>query len=130
MTYNPFETKRRNEMIARLEKERNTHREENKRLREELDSLRIEPDVLRNACDYTEKLIAKLQDTQPQWIKINSEADLPKEITECFVYDDDGDIGYYTFGILDDDDNEYIKENGVTHYAPMIKPQPPKEDQI
>lgn len=74
--------------------------------------------------DIAEYVYDKLQ---PKWIKIESEEDLPKEITECFVYDDDGDIGYYTFGILDDD-NEYIKENGVTHYMPIIKPEPPKED--
>lgn len=59
------------------------------------------------------------------WTRIESEADIPKEITECYVYDDDGDISCFTFGIDDCSGLEYLKEQGITHYKPIIKPEAP-----
>lgn len=58
------------------------------------------------------------------WIRIESEEDLPKDCGDYWVYDDDGDIGYYMFNLFEED-FEHVKENGITHYQPIIKPKPP-----
>lgn len=76
--------------------------------------------------DYEEALVHCLSNLNENngWIKIESENDLPKEYTECFLFDDDNDIGFYTFGLDDNNDLKY-KENGITHYQLIIKPEPP-----
>jgi len=63
------------------------------------------------------------------WIKIESEADLPKEEIDChFVYKVN-DNRYQTFGVWDKKLNSFwsgaLKIENVTHYQPIIKPQPP-----
>lgn len=59
------------------------------------------------------------------WIKIESEADLPIGLVECYVYDDDVDITYFTFNFSSNNDYLFIKEQGITHYQPIIKPLKP-----
>lgn len=80
---------------------------------------------------FRPKSLSGLDDNN-SWIKIESEEDLPKEPTECFVYDDDGDIlssvlglDYPTLGLDYKNEFERFKEEGITHYQPIIKPEPP-----
>ena len=56
------------------------------------------------------------------WIKIESEADLPKKGTSCHVILKSG----VTCVFIDLDDSEYLTlKNRGTHYQPIVKPEPP-----
>ena len=78
------------------------------------------------------------------WIKIESESDLPKENIECFYvieipekYSNHGtqiNIGSFKFGknLMSGQSNYFTCDNFfyhrfpfVTHYQPIVKPQPP-----
>lgn len=62
------------------------------------------------------------------WIKIENEADLPKEkIKVWFIHHGEIKIGTYHFGINEfRSGNEILIQNkDVTHYQPIIKPKPP-----
>ena len=59
------------------------------------------------------------------WIKIESKEDLPQDLTDVFVFDDDGDITQYTFGICHKTDWSLVKTQGITHYTPITKPLKP-----
>ncbi len=59
------------------------------------------------------------------WTRIESESDIPKEITECYVFDDDGDISCFTFGFDSQKDYSEVVNCGITHYQPIIKPEAP-----
>lgn len=59
------------------------------------------------------------------WVKIESEADLPKEDLQCWLIDEEfgTDIGYFSFSTK----KWFVDcEQFVTHYKPIIKPEPPK----
>lgn len=69
------------------------------------------------------------------WIKIESEADLPKEVGEYWAVWKDGEVGRKQFfcGV----EKNIYSPNGniseydwwmrhITHYQPIIKPEPPK----
>lgn len=84
-----------------------------------------------NGSGFRPKSLSGLEDNN-RWIKIESEEDLPKELTECFLYDDDGDIlssvlglDYPSLGLDYKNEFERFKEEGITHYQPIIKPKPP-----
>lgn len=64
-------------------------------------------------------------ETNNGWIKIESVDDIPTELTECYVFDDDGDICYYTFGIDNSKDYAEVVNGAITHYQPIINPLPP-----
>lgn len=63
------------------------------------------------------------------WIKIESENDLPKEELDCHFVFKQNDIKYQTFGLWDNKLKCFysgaLRINYVTHYQPIIKPQPP-----
>lgn len=53
------------------------------------------------------------------WIKIESEADLPKEeFNSVWIKHNDGDV------LIIQCSNKYLLKN-TTHYQPLIKPKPP-----
>ena len=59
------------------------------------------------------------------WVKIESEADLPKENIQCWLKDEEFgiDIGYFSI-----DTKKWFVDNVqqfVTHYQPIKKPQSP-----
>lgn len=57
------------------------------------------------------------------WIKIESEADLPKDSTNYWTvtkFDKEPKIRWFNRFF-----NEYEKDGKVTHYQPIIKPLPP-----
>jgi hypothetical protein len=59
------------------------------------------------------------------WIKIESENDLPIIKTECyFIFDSKIEKGDYSGKIFFDKYGMYGYKT-VTHYQPIIKPQPP-----
>lgn len=59
------------------------------------------------------------------WTRIESVDDIPKEITECYIFDDDGDISYFTFGFDSQKDYDEVVNGVITHYQPIIKPEAP-----
>lgn len=59
------------------------------------------------------------------WIKIESEADLPKQNGDYFVFTKEKEVRVEMFGVHSKLDNQYYKEE-VTHYQPIVKPEPPK----
>lgn len=60
------------------------------------------------------------------WIKIESEADLPKENIDCwFVIDNDSYLGYFTKRGYFVNGSDNIELRFVTHYQPIEKPNPP-----
>ena len=63
---------------------------------------------------------------QPKWIKIESEADLPKENGIYWTLRHGSIVPLY-LEIFNDLDRKYWTET-YTHYMPIIKPQPPKEE--
>ncbi len=78
--------------------------------------------VLSNMLLAMEEYASQFQ--QSQWIKIESEEDLPKDRVLCWFNDKkdgviDGGVASYN--------RQFILEN-ATHYMPIIKPEPPKED--
>jgi|SRR5690606_33067187 len=63
------------------------------------------------------------------WIKIESEADLPKEIISCwFKRNNCEEIDAGLFIPRDMGDNSVVDNvlENCTHYQPIIKPEPPK----
>jgi uncharacterized protein involved in tellurium resistance len=62
------------------------------------------------------------------WIKIESEEDLPKDNTRChFIIDGYEELekqGIYIYGFFWDAQSAYTNKI-VTHYQPIIKPEPP-----
>lgn len=71
---------------------------------------------------YRPKSLAGIEDNNG-WIMI--EDGLPDGIIECYLYDDDGDITYFTFGIDECSDLDHLGEEGITHYQPIVKPKAP-----
>lgn len=63
---------------------------------------------------------------QPKWIKINSEADLPKDSSNYWIFRSDGRVS--SIDHYEADKKYFYPDLIATHYAPIIKPQPPKED--
>lgn len=63
-------------------------------------------------------------ETNRGWIKIESEADLPKTEDEFWVFDNKGNCEKLIkqIGL---DSNSYWWMKNVTHYQPIIKPLPP-----
>lgn len=58
------------------------------------------------------------------WIKIESEADLPKEYSEYWCFDRNNDIEIRYFNPYSSlDKREYLKF--ITHCQPIVKPKPP-----
>lgn len=82
--------------------------------------------ILKTGSDlvYRPKSLAGIENNNG-WIKIENEADLPKDLVECYAYDEDGDITYFTFNLSPNSDYELMKEQGITHYQPIVKPKPP-----
>lgn len=76
--------------------------------------------------DIAEYVFDKLQ---PKWIKINSEADLPKDNGSYFIYSVHENNPYYKFRIdIFTGRLSNLFYDGVcafTHYQPIIKPNPP-----
>lgn len=66
------------------------------------------------------------------WIKINSADDLPKEPILCNIFREDGniDIGKYVgndrWFLANNDYPHTTQSLSITHYMPIVKPQPPK----
>lgn len=63
-------------------------------------------------------------DNNNGWIKIESEADLPKEDLQCWLIDEEfgTDIGYFSFSTK----KWFVDcEQFPTHYQPIIKPNKP-----
>ena len=58
------------------------------------------------------------------WIKILSETDLPKEEDEFWVFENNEVTK--TKRKIGIDNNDYWWLNIVTHYQPIVKPEPPK----
>ena len=82
------------------------------------------------------ELILQLEGDNNSWIKIESEDDLPKETTDCFVVNHYGIeiLRYYVSGDgincwYDEDRETPIRHkwvlDSITHYQPIIKPKPP-----
>ena len=63
------------------------------------------------------------------WIRIESEDDLPKDLTKChFIirgYEDNDYIGRYCDGLFWNSQNEAYSWGVVSHYQPIEKPKPP-----
>lgn len=101
----------------------------NKTAHEILDDL----DRIHGVDNYSQLEIVEytIQRFQSKWIKIESEKDLPKENDFYWVMMADGvffvaefvsHLRAFTMK------GRYMDILTVTHYAPIIKPQPPKED--
>lgn len=72
-------------------------------------------------CYYTPESIKGIYNNNG-WIKIESEADLPKKGTNCHFILKNGFSGIF----VDLDDSEYLTlRNRGTHYQPIEKPKPP-----
>lgn len=78
------------------------------------------------------KWIKGYKAAQPKWIKIESEADLPKQSGNVWFMLKSGiDFsGIYAadFKLFKSHNTIPFRANEVSHYALIIKPQPPKED--
>lgn len=63
------------------------------------------------------------------WIKIESENDLPKVDIDCHFIFLKNKGKYQTFGVFDKRLDSFwsgsIRITNITHYQPIIKPQPP-----
>lgn len=61
------------------------------------------------------------------WIKIESEADFPKEKMLYFIENNKPNMIFYSTNMIVDLDNliEMWEDGIITHYQPIIKPQPP-----
>src|SRR5690606_22429946 len=60
---------------------------------------------------------------EPQWIKINSEADLPKEKGDYWIANENG---VFDFIASRDQIKTKFENSTCTHYMRFFKPQPPK----
>ena len=62
------------------------------------------------------------------WLKIESEDDLPKDLTKChFIirgYENNNYIGHYYDGLFWNSHNEAYSWQVVSHYQPIEKPKP------
>lgn len=76
--------------------------------------------------EYRPKLLKGIENNNG-WIKIESEDDLPKEIIECRTCFYDG--RNYVEGVIKKRSPEELSRlkyiNEITHYQPIIKPEPP-----
>lgn len=118
MSYNPFEEKRKNETLTRLRKENKERIEYCDKLEKALDEARLHNSILEGAVRY-------LEANQAQWIKIESESDLPKEKGDYWIANENG---VFDFIASREQIKAKFENNTCTHYMPIIKPEPPKED--
>lgn len=88
------------------------------------------PDCPYHAFSVEEAMQKYAAQFQPQWIKINSEADLPKVFTDCWISASGHEFiaNSRSDGFFCAINKCYYNWFNVTHYAPIIKPQPPKQD--
>jgi len=70
------------------------------------------------------KMCQEETDPQSKWIKIESEDDLPKINDKYWIIDKSKDIEILKF---DSKDENYviIWKSQITHYQPIVKPEPP-----
>lgn len=63
------------------------------------------------------------------WIRIETEDDLPKDLTKChFIirgYENNHYMGHYYDGLFWNSHNEAYSWQVVSHYQPIEKPKPP-----
>ncbi len=89
------------------------------------DELRITiPDYIKpNIVDAMEKYASQFQ---PEWIKIESEEDLPKDSSNYWIFRSDGRVS--SIDHYEADKKYFFPDLTASHYMPIIKPEPPKED--
>jgi len=80
-------------------------------------------DLVRNVTSLMPKSLVGIHDNNG-WIKIDSENDLPKENTNCHILYTDGS---YSTDLFLTTTNQFRSNSWkyITHYQPIVKPEPP-----
>lgn len=66
-----------------------------------------------------------MKELLPEWIKIESEEDLPKDSSNYWIFRSDGRVS--TIDHYEVDKKYFFPDLTATHYMPIIKPEPPKK---